>query len=333
MRAGLAALLLLLAATAGCLNEFEDPHHLRITTLEISPARVLSQEVVLNVTAFVDNRGGGDSGPVRLHAKAFGDATGFLLAEQETEVGVVGGDTTRAVPMTLQVPREGGVRIDVVLFEEDLGRQTASVHARNLGALQPEVLDTGLRVSDVDFVVRDVAPGTNRTGGRATIQTDLYVTNEGTQPSEDLRVQVKAREMSTSLVSDVAWVGTGAIAPGTTVIRSVNLTVPEGYNYVFEILTWRGEVIVARSEGTVQLAPTFVKPKDQEVVTENPNVRDFLSPTHAPPPGGAEWSSGGIAGSGNRAPSPEVPGPGAGLALLAALAASALILLRRRRAP
>lgn len=335
MRLGLFALVLLLASVAGCLNEFEEPaapHFLRITNLEISPAQVLSQEVVLNVTSYLDNRGGGDSGVARLEAKAFGDATGFLLAEARSDVGVVPGDTTRPVSMTVKVPREGGVRIDVVLYEDDLGRQTASTRASNLGSLEPEVLDTGLRIQDVDFVVRDVAPGSNRTGARATIQTDLYVTNEGDRASEDLQVQVKAREVSTRLVSDVAWVGTGSIAQGATVIRSVNLTVPEGYNYAFEILTWRGEVIVARSEGVVQLAPTYVKPKDQEVVTDPANVRDFLTPTAPTQPTYAPYQGGEFSGSGN-APAPAVPGPGAAVLVLAVLAASAILLVRRRRAP
>lgn len=332
MRPGVLVPAVLLALSAGCLNTFEEPatpHFLRITNLEISPALVLSQEVVLNVTSYLDNRGGGDSGAARLQAKAFGDANGFLLAEADSVVGVVDGETTRPISMTVKVPREGGVRIDVILFEDDLARQTASVRASNLGSLEPEVLDTGLRIQDVDFVVRDVAPGSNRTGARATIQTDLYVTNEGDRPSEDLRVQVKAREVSTRLISDVAWVGTGAIAAGATVIRSVNLTVPEGYNYAFEILTWRGEVIVARSEGVVQLAPTYVKPKDQEVVTDQTNVRDFLSPTQAPPFSGF---NGDAAGSSNQV-APNVPGPGAAVLVLAVLAASSIVLVRRRRAP
>lgn len=337
MRLRLLALLVALAASAGCLNTFEEPeqpHFVRIVNVELSPARVLSQEVVLNVTSFLDNRGGGSTGSLRLHAKAFDEATNFLIAETETVVGALPGETTRAVPVQLTIPRGGGVRIDVVLYEDDLGLQTASVIARNLGSLEPAVLDTGLRISDVDFIVRDVTGGGNDTGARATIQTDLYVTNEGDDPSEDLRVQVKAREISTRLVTDVAWVGTGTISPGATVIRSVNLTVPEGFNYAFEILTWRGEVVVARSEGVVQLAPTYVKPKDQEVVTEAPNVRNFLQPTHAPPSGDFN-GRGGLAGMGNEGapPAPEVPGFGAGLVVLAALAASSVILLRRRRAP
>lgn len=332
------ALLVLLPAllAAGCLNDFPEPtrpHHVQIGKLELSPEQVLSQDVVLNVTAILDNRGGGGSGQLRLVAKAFSENTGFLLADEEVAVGVLPGDTTRPVSLRLTVPREGSVRFDVTLLEDDLARQQSSISARNLQALEPEVLDTGLRISDVDFLVRGVTPGPgangtgNRSGQRATIQADLYVTNEGRGPSEDLRVQVKAREVSTRLVSDAAWATTGVIDAGTTVIRSANLTVPDGYNYVFEILTWRGDVIVARHEGVVQLAPTFERPKDQEVVAGDPNVLDFVTPTTSPTFFGGDR----LGGSGpGPTPAPEVPGFGAGALVVALLAAT--VLLARRRA-
>ena len=322
-RSLLLALVALCSASAGCLNEFEEPekpHFVRIANIDVQPERVLSQDVLLNVSVTLDNRGGGASDPIRLEAKAYSEERGFLLVTNETDVGSVSGDTTREVPLGLRVPREGGVRIEVVLFEADLGKERASVTARNLGSLAPEVFDTGLRVSDVDFLVAET---TNESGStRARIETLLYVTNEGDSGSEDLQVQVKAREVQTGLVADVGWVGTGSVAPAATVIRSVNLTVPDGYNYVFEIVMWRGQTIVARSEGTVQLAPTFVKPTGTEIVTTDPKVDDFVS--RGPTPGTA---APGFHGGGT--PAPAVPGPSA-LALLLALGAGALVLRRRR---
>lgn len=313
------------ASLAGCLNTFEEPEHLqphyiRIVNLDVSPARVLSQEIALNVTTTLDNRGGADSDPVRLYAKAYSEDRGFLIAENATEVGIVRANTTRAVPLHLTVPREGSVRIDVALFEADLGKERASVSARNLGSVEPEILDTGLRVMDVDFLVGEV---TNGTPPRVRIQTDLYITNEGTSTSEDLQVQVKAREVQTSLVADVQWVGTGAIEPQTTAIRTVNLTVPDDYNYVFEIVTWRDQTIVARSEGAVQLAPTFVKRNDTEIVTTDTNVNDFVKPTPVTMAPTYEYGAPHVG-----APTPSVPGPALAVVVLA-LAAVALALRRR----
>lgn len=313
--------LLAMVATwgAGCLNEYADPvepHNLRVANVDLSPERVLSRDVVLNVTVTLDNRGGGASGDVRLLAKAYDEGSGFLVAEDQAQVGVLPGETTRPVPMALTVPRQGSMRVDVTIFEDELATQRATVTARNLGVLEPEVLDTGLRVSELDFLVRGVTGEAN--GTRVRVQADLYLTNEGGATSESLRMQVKAREVSTQLVADVQWLESGGIGAGTTVVRSVNLSVADGYNYVFEILTWRGDVVVARNEGTVQLAPTFVKPANQEVVTTDPDVRDFLGGTPAPTAHGTPMAT----------PEPEVPGlAGPAIALAVGLAA---ILIRRR---
>lgn len=276
MRAGALLALAACLPLAGCLNQFEAPHSLRVVGVDVQPARVLSSDVVLNVTASLDNRGGGASGDVKLIARAYGEESGFLLAENETRVGVLPPDVTRPVSLHVSVPREGSVRIDVAVFEDEQGLQSASVSARNLHTLDPEVVDTGLRIRDVDFLPRRVEGSAN--ASRATIQADLYLTNEGRDVSENLRLQVKARELTTRLVADVQWVETGGILAGTTVIRSVNLTVPDRYNYAFEMLTWRGDVVVAQSEDYVQLAPTFEKPADTEVVTTDASVRDFLPP-------------------------------------------------------
>lgn len=309
----------------GCLNTFEEPtkpHFVRIDDVDVQPQRVLAQSVVLDVSVTLDNRGGGESGVLRLAAKAYAEDTGFLIEENGTEVGLLTPDTTRAFLIGVTVPRASGVRIDVSLFEDELGIAKASVVARNLGSLEPDLLDTGLRVSDVDFQVRGVD---NSTGTRrAQIQTDLYLTNEGGSASEDLRVQVKAREITTRLIADMQWLSTGAIQAGTTAVRSINLTVPDGYNYDFEILTWRGDVVVARNQGLVQLAPTYVKPTNTEVVTTDPNINDFISPTYATPGGRYPGDAAGSYG----APTPKVPGPG--LAALALALALALVVARRR---
>ena len=328
MRAALLASIATLATLAGCLQEFEDPHYVRIVSVDLSPADVLSQDVVLNVTSTLDNRGGGASGDIKLVIKAYSEESGFLVAENESLVGRLGGDTTRSVDAFLRVPRSGNLRIDVALFEDDQGKERASVSTRNLGALEPEVVDTGLRIRDMDFLVQNVTREGNAT--RARIQVDLYLTNEGDAASEDLRIQVKAREISTRLVSDIAWVDTGSVPRGSTLIRSTNLTVADGYNYVIEVITWRNDVVVARNEDTVQLAPTFTKPTDQELVITDPNVNDFLNKGQFDSAPGYPTHEGRMAAG--DAPAPAVPAPGLAALLLAIGVASVLAFARRKRA-
>ncbi len=281
-RAWLVVLLVPLVLGAGCLKSFDEPSRVNITTIDLSPERVLSSTVELNLTTYLDNAGGGTTGALRLLAKAYSQDTGFLIAHTEDNLTPLPGLTTRGVTQQLAVPREGSIRIDITLFEDGHALRVGSITARNLGVLKPDVFETGLKIGEMDFTVEEVVEGARGNGTRVRIEAGLYFTNEATTPSEDLRVQVKARETPTQLVADTQWLTTGTISPGTTIIRTTNLTVPDGYNYIVEILTWRGDVIVDRAEGRVQLAPTFVVPKDQEFVVTNPNVNDFIRPPTSP---------------------------------------------------
>lgn len=314
----------LAGAGAGCLREFEDPHRVQVTNLDLAAEKVLASTVVLNLTTYLDNVGGGTSGALRLVAKAFDETTGFRIAETTTEPPSLPGDTTRAISQYLTVPREGSVRLEVQLFEDDLFAHRASISARNLAVLKPEVFETGLQISEIDFIVNGTEPGRGN-ATRAIIEAQLSITNEASAPSEDLRVQVKAREVSTSLIADTKWLQTGVIAPGTTSIRSVNLSVPDEFNYIVEFLTWRDDTIVDRAEGRVQLAPRFEVPKDKEVVITNPDITQFRPvPTS---PTSADYSRGGGYGPGE-----PVGVPGFGLALVTVAGAAAAIAFGRRRA-
>jgi hypothetical protein len=61
--------------------------------------------------------------------------------------------------------------------------------------------------------------------------------------------------MDAGLLADKIWTQTGEIKPESTVIRSVNLTIPDQYNYIVEVLIWNNDTIVKRGEGYIQLNP------------------------------------------------------------------------------
>ena len=73
---------------------------------------------------------------------------------------------------------------------------------------------------------------------------------------------VKVREMDAGLLADKVWTQTGEIKPESTVIRSVNLTMPDQYNYIVEVMIWNNDTIVKHGEGYIQLSPK-VKIKDR----------------------------------------------------------------------
>lgn len=260
-----------LALLSGCLRDFEEPGNLRILKLDLAADEVHANEVLLNVTSVLDNRDGGRSGHVTLEAKAYDQSTGFLIAENVADVGRVPGEKTRSVSIPLTVPREGSVRIEVVLKEDGKGEQQASIAASNLEGLKPDAYETGLTISEMDFIAREVK------AGEVKVQCSLYFTNEGLADSEDLRVLVKAREVQTRLIVDTATLFTRAIGPGETIIRSANLSVPDDYNYFIEILIWRGDVVVGRDQGTVQLSNTTVElAEGNTLVVSNPDTSQLV---------------------------------------------------------
>jgi hypothetical protein len=122
----------------------------------------------------------------------------------------------------------------------------------------------------MDFLVRKAE------GSAVKIQTDIYLTNEGLSTSENYRMLIKAREMDTHLIADKIWTSTGSFAPDATVIRSVNLTVPDNYNYVVEVLLWDGDTIIKRGEDYVQLNPMIEIDKDTELKTRYVDTEDFI---------------------------------------------------------
>jgi PGF-CTERM protein len=271
MRAVAVLVVLLATLAAGCLRETRDENFLHLAGIDIAAPTVTSGSVVLLVNATLDNSRGG-SGPVRVVAKAFDLDSGLLVATSNVSLPGVAKDKTVPVTVPLRVPRQSGYRIEVSVFEDDKLVELGQVQATNIGALQPNILDTGLHIGTIDFTVRNVS------GGRVHIQAGVYVTNEGGGPPPALRMQVKAREVSTGLVSDDAWADVGNVAPEETKATQVELDVPDGYNYEVEAVLWDGNVVVERGSGRVQLLPSFTKPAEQEIVVTHPDIRDFVRP-------------------------------------------------------
>lgn len=81
----------------------------------------------------------------------------------------------------------------------------------------------------MDFRVKNVE------NGKVFVENDIYLTNEGRETSRDFLMLVKVREMDAGRLADKVWTRTGEIRPEATVIQSVNLTMPDHYNYIVEV--------------------------------------------------------------------------------------------------
>ncbi|MHC1574737.1 MAG: DUF7490 domain-containing protein [Candidatus Methanogasteraceae archaeon] len=264
-------------AACGCIED-HDRSLLRIADIDLSPESVTSTEVALNVTAYVENRGDDCSGDVKLLLKAFDSSSGLLADQTTTSAGTILKERTKPVSQSINVKREGGYRIDAVLFEDEEIVDKKMVKIDGIGDLDPNIYDIGVRVQEMDFLVKNV------TDFRVTIGVDVYLTNEGKFTSEDLPMLIKARESDAGLLADKIWTSTGAVESGTTIIRSCDIAVPDNYNYIVEVLIWKNDTIVERGDGVVQLNPKRVIAKDAQVISDNVHTEDFVPEEEA-----AEW--------------------------------------------
>ncbi|MCL7410912.1 MAG: PGF-CTERM sorting domain-containing protein [Methanosarcinaceae archaeon] len=305
---------ILLAATlsSGCLRSFEEESQIRITNMDISTKEVKSAFVDINVTTYAENYYGDPSKNTSLLLKAFSTKTGLLEVQAEDDIGIIGKGDTVTITQTLKLPKEGGYRISAVLFEEDKRKNTGEITIYSLENLPADVQDIGIEVAGMDFLVREVD------GNRVVIQSDIYLTNEGADTSGDYQMLIKAREMDARLLADKEWMQTGTIKPETTVIRSLNLTVPNQYNYIVEVLIWNNDTIVKRGEDYVQLKPQMTIAAGTQIDTKHIETSDFVVPQEVMDESG--WYDG--------MPVEEEPGFGILLGLVAILS---VVLIQRRR--
>ncbi len=279
--------------------------------MDISAKEVKSAFVDLDVTTYVENFHGDSSKNTSLLLKAFSTRTGLLEVQTQDDIGIIDKGDTVTITQSLKLQKEGGYRIVAVLFEEDKRKNTGEITIYSLENLPADVQDIGIEVAGMDFLVREVD------GGRVVIQTDLYLTNEGTAASGDYQMLIKAREMDARLLADKEWMQTGSIKPETTVIRSLNLTVPNHYNYVVEVLIWSNDTIVKRGEDYVQLKPQMTIDVGTQVETKHIETSDFIIPEEAMD---EVWYG--------DAPMEETPGFGILLGIVAILS---VVLIQRRR--
>lgn len=310
------AMVVALVLLAGC-TDFDAQNvqssDLRILSIDVAAPTVSTGALQLLVNITLDN-GAGASGPVDLVVKAFDESTGLLVLTRGAHPDKLPAHSTRSIPVPLDLPRAAAYRAEVDVYEEGRLVVVQAVSASNLEALAPNLHSTGLAITAIDFHVADTKTG------RATIRATAELTNEGRAPTALLRIQLKAREVTTSLIADEKWADVPQVAVDATQPVAVDLNVPDGYNYAVDAVLWDGGVIVERGTGNVQLAPQATLPSGQEIVVTHPDITAFRNAPQA-----ADDRA--QAGSG-ASRSSATPAPGIAVGVVALL--GAVLLLRRR---
>jgi len=261
----LMSIILLFTFGSGCIRSFEEESYYNIKDMDISADRAGTSFVDLNVTTYIEKYQGDKEKNTSLILKVYSRESGLLEVQEKVNLGKLKKGETKAVSQSLSLPKTGGYDIRSVLFEEEIQKGSGEIKVYNLDFLPADVQDIGIEISEMDFKVRKVEDG------KVLVESDIYMTNEGRKTSSDFRTLVKVREMDAGLLADKVWIQTGKIKPETTVIRSVNLTMPDQYNYVVEVLIWNNDTIVRRGEGYIQLHPE-IKVKDK-TATESRKIQ------------------------------------------------------------
>jgi len=258
--------LAVLAASAGCLKESS----VAVTDITVGADKVTGAEVILNVTTEVQNIRGVSTGISHVQLRAYDTTSGLVVAEQTRDAGFLGVRGTGFVTQAITLPRTGSYRLVSTVFENGQRKGEGEKTVYSLERLTPDVQEIGLSITDIDFLVKKVA------GDRATIQTDIYFTNDNRVPSGAFDIEVKAKEEDARLLADKQRAHIESIQPDATRVSSVSLSVPDQYNYVVEVLVWKNDIIVKRGEGYVRLRPGMMVKNDTQFVTKKIETSQFI---------------------------------------------------------
>ena len=266
----LPVILLLCLATlilgAGCLRESS----VAVTSITVGARQVTGSEATLDVTSEIQNTYGVSTGISRVQLKAYDTSSGLVVAENTSDAGFLGIRGSGSVTQIITLPRKGSYRLVSTVLENGQRKGQGELTVYSLERLTPDIQKTGLTITDIDFLVKKVS------GDRATIQTDVYLTNNDRMPSGAFDIEVKAKEEDAKLLADKQQAHVGSIQPDATRVSSVTLSVPDQYNYIVEILVWQNETILLRGEGNVRLRPGMQVSNGSQFVTKEIETSKFV---------------------------------------------------------
>lgn len=296
------------------------PSTLSIREVDVRPMEVTSSRIEVNVTAYINHAGSKTQNATML-IRAINSDTKLL----ETQVSASISDTdpglmkTVSVSTDMNLERNGGYDLNILLFDNGSISDSGTVNIRGLNALTPGSKKSGVTLTNIDFTVGGVS------AGKVSIKSDIYLENKGPDVSENLKMIIKAREANSNLIADKTTAETGDIANETTAVRSVQLSVPDEYNYMVVVELWRGETMINTWEKPVLLAPTKTVPKESVDKKVNIEVSKFVREAGIQQVGGAGMPS--------QAPAPaytEMPKE-PGFEIFAAISALLIVFMWRRR--
>ncbi|QWC18725.1 PGF-CTERM sorting domain-containing protein [Halorubrum sp. 2020YC2] len=303
----------------------EPPGDIDIAGATVAPGEVRGETAELRLGTDLRHRGSTVEN-VTVRHRAIGAESGLLVDETTVDAGDVDFDGERTVNGTVTVDREGGYRIETVVFVDGQHRERQTTRVAGVAALTPDYADTRVGFTDGDVwptVAVSVVEADNET---ATLSASVSVTNRGDEPSEDVDLRLYLRQAESNVIAADATETVGTVRPGRTDTVTATVEVPDGYNYYVDAALFDDDVLVDETQGVANLNP-------RETISANETVRDVAFSVEDFQRG-EDGAAGGDAGDGASAPDRDASDdatPGFGpLVALVALVVAALTARRRR---
>jgi PGF-CTERM protein len=324
--AGVVAITLLVAAIVpGVLADPTDRGPLppgRVTLaddLALAPSAVNGQTATLHVETRLQHYGN-PANNVSVRFRAVDAESGLVETTRTVDVGNLTVDGERVVETNLTVRRDGGYRIETVVFRDTERVDSGTTTVRGLEALTPAYAQTSVGFTDSDVLSPVSVSVADTADNRTTLVLSASLTNRGDDASEDLQVTLVLRQADSNIVADRQTVDVGTIRPGRTATAETRLTVPSNYNYYVDAVLWKDGVMVDTARSVANLDPQRRIQVNETVEDVEFRVEDF------------ESDSGGESGSRDgpqttTATETASPGFGAGVAVVALLVS---VLVARR---
>jgi hypothetical protein len=253
-------------------QEYKPASYLSIREVDVKPIEVTSALVELNITAYINHEGGKTKNASML-VRAINSDTGLLETQVSTpipETHQTDSEKTLTVSQNIEIQRIGGYELKLLIFDAGSIVDSGSVNIQGLTTLTPQSKRSGLLLNNIDFTASNVSKGF------VTIKSDIYFENKGSEASENLKMIIKAKQADSNLIADKTSSETEVIPSEATTVKSVQLVVPDEYNYMVVVELWRGDVLINTWEKPVLLAPTKTIPKESEEKNMNIEVSKFV---------------------------------------------------------
>jgi PGF-CTERM protein len=295
------------------------PGPVRVVEAPVSHGSVTGQQAELTLHTVL-RHDGNPTRNVTVRFRAIDSDSGLLVAERTVDVGTLSGESETQVDGTLTVAREGGYRLEAVVYRNGGRVDTFSREVRGMEALTPEYASSNVSfvedpvLQPLSVAVADVS------ANRTSLSLGAWLTATGPNGADDLTVTFVVRQAESNLVAGRQSVSTSSLDEGRTEMVETTLSVPSGYNYYVDAILTRDGVVVDTAAGVVNLDPQRTLERNETREDVEFDVGDF--DTGGGTDGGRQ--------EGTPATAEDSPGFGPLVAILALLSTGLLVRRRRR---